>query len=298
MGKGDGRGEGRPKEGRGAAEVLFEYRPARFGPMTVALAFILALAAPITAVDRALAGRLDQAALAAIPLGALFVFGFLASPSPMRIGADSIEVSRSRFARVLGARTRFPLAEVDNIYPSFYEDAGMRFSPFASAEGTAKHAGLRIETSSGEKVVVPFTPTVLNLRKHGTPPYHAALEAVGRACADAGRPLVTKPPAYSKEKVGEMLVEAARPLMPFPVTVAGIFAPALLIPALGLAASQLFGPVGPEAVLLLSLAGLTPLFAVFVFVNVRGGRRARILHEVQKFRQHEKERELKPAPPA
>jgi hypothetical protein len=278
--------------------VLFEYRPARFGPMTVALLFILALATPIAAVDRAFAGRLDEAAIALAPLALTVLFGVLTTPSPLRIEADAIQVSRSRIGRMLGARERYPLIEVVNIYPSFYEDAGMRFSPFASAEGTARHAGLRIEAQGGERMVVPFTPTVLNLRKHGTAPYHAALEAVREVCRRAGRPLVQQAPALSQEQVDEMLVETAKPLMAFPLTVGGIFAPALLIPGLALLWVRLAGPVSPEATAGIVLVGLLPLFAVFAVVNRRSGRRAELLHEVQKFRQHRQDASLSGAPQA
>jgi hypothetical protein len=280
------------------AELLFEYRPARFGPMTVALLFILALATPIAAVDRAFAGRLDQAAVALLPLALIALFGVLTTPSPLRIEADAIQVSRSRIARMLGARERFPLGEVVNIYPSFYEDAGMRFSPFASAEGTARHAGLRIELQRGERVVIPFTPTVLNLRKHGTEPYHAALDAVREVCRRAGRPLVQQPPALNQKEIDEILVGTSKPLLAFPLTVAGIFAPALLIPGMALLWGRLAGALSPEATVAVVLVGLAPLVAVFALVNLRSGRRAELLHEVQKFRQHRQEAAARGAPQA
>jgi hypothetical protein len=259
--------------------------------MTVALLFILGLTTPFAAGERVLAGRMGQAALALVPLALVVVFGYLSSPSPLRIGAEGIEISRSRAARIRGAAQHLKWHEVTNIYPSFYEDAGMKFSPFAAAEGTAKHAGLRIETAGGEKLIVPFTPTVLDLRHHGTAPYHAALEAVEKACKAAGRPLVTAPPGLTPEKADAMLTEAAKPLLPFPVTVAGIFAPALLIPALAVLAAKAVGPVPPEGTALIVALGLSPLLAVFVLVNLRGGKRTELLHEVQKQRQSDRERQ-------
>ncbi len=272
-----------------AGEVLFEYRPARLGPMTVALFFILALVTPIAAGERALSGRLDEAAVALLPLGLLCLFAAMTSPSPLKVTAKRIDVPRSRAARALGARRTFRLGEVENLYPTYYEDIGMRLSPFASAEGTAKHAGLAIEAASGERVVVQFTPTVLDLRRHGTEPYYAALAAVREACARSARPLVLKPPVLTEAQAESMLIEAARPLLPFPVTVAGILAPSALIPGLVWALGLALGPLPPEAVLGTALVGLTPLLAVFAFVNLKGGRRAKLLHEVQKWREHRKE---------
>lgn len=275
------------------SQLLFEYEPARVGPMTVALLLILALATPIAVADRLLAGRPVEAALALLPAALLIVFALLSAPSPLRIFDDAVEVSRSRLPRVLGVALRIPMAEIENVYPSFYEDAGMRFSPFASAEGTAKHAGIRLETRSGQKFMVAFTPTVLNLGRHGTPAYDEALDAMRKARGAAGMPLVAKPPEYTQHQVDEMLVQAARPLMPFPVTVGGIFAPALLIPLLFVLAGRILGAV-PEGVALgLAGVGLAPLLAVFILVNVRSSRRAHLLHEVQKFREHVKERAKK-----
>lgn len=282
------------QESAAAGETLFEYRPARLGPMTVALLFILGLATPFAALDRLLADQPEQAAFAAIPLGLVVLFGWLTTPSPLRVRTDAVVVSRSRAARILGAKTTIRLSEIDNVYPTFYEDVGMRLSPFASAEGTARHAGLGIETSGGERLIVAFTPTVLNLRRHGTPPYHAALQAVRDACARAGRPLVTRPPPLSQEAVDRMLLEAARPLLPFPVTVGGIFAPAALIPALGWLTNRLWGPVPSEVLLAIALVGLSPLLAVFGLVAARSHRRAQLLHEVQKYREHLKERPASP----
>jgi hypothetical protein len=279
-------------------EVLFEYQPARLGPMTVALLFLLALVTPIAAGERAVAGRLDEATVALLPLGLLIVFAFMAAPSPLRVSLGGIDVPRARACRALGARTSFPLEKVDNLYPTYYEDIGMRLSPFASAEGTAKHAGLAVEATSGERVIVQFTPTVLNLRRHGTEPYHAALAAVREACARAARPLVLKPPALTQEKAESMLVEAARPLLPFPVTVAGILAPAALIPGLVWALGSVLGPLPVNAVLATALLGLTPLLGVFAYVNIKSQRRARLLHEVQKWREHRRggPAEAPPAP--
>ncbi|HKZ58790.1 MAG TPA: hypothetical protein VJ547_02925 [Candidatus Thermoplasmatota archaeon] len=257
--------------------------------MTVALAFILALATPVAAGERVLAGRPDEAAAAMAPIGLLGLFAWLASRSPLRVSADRIEVPRSRFARALGARRAFALAEVDNLYPTYYEDVGMRLSPFASAEGTAKHAGLAVEATEGKRVVVEFTPTVLNLRRHGTEPYHATLAALRDACARAGRPLVRKPPSLTEAQAEAMLNEASRPLLPFPVTVAGILAPSALIPGLVWSLGQMLGPLPPGPVLVAALAGLTPLLAVFAFVDLKSRRRADLLHEVQKWREHRKE---------
>ena len=278
--------------------VSFEYRPARFGPMTVALLFILGLTTPFAAGERVIAGRMDQAALSLAPLALVVLFGYLSSPSPLRITPEGIELSRSRAARLRGATGSVAWAQVTNIYPTFYEDAGMKFSPFAAAEGTAKHAGIRIETAAGEKVLVAFTPTVLDLRHHGTAPYHAAVEAVDDACKAAGRPMVTVPPGLSPEKAEAMLTEAAKPLLPFPVTVAGIFAPALLIPALAVLAARLIGPLAPEGTALLVAGGLFPLVAVFLLVNLRSGKRTDLLHEVQKQRQSDRERQAPGAGPA
>ncbi len=257
--------------------------------MTVALVFVLLLVTPIAAGDRALAGKPVEAALAAIPLLLLLLFGFLTSPSPARVFDDAIEVPRARAARWVGARSRFELSAIENVYPSYYEDAGMKFSPFASAEGTAKHAGLRVETTTGDRLTMEFTPAVLNLRKKGTAAYREALEAVRRARAHAGLPMVRAPPDLDEERAEAMLIEAARPLLPFPVTVAGILSPALIIPLLLWAVGSWAGPVGDSAALGLALVGLTPLFAVFAFVNLRARTRSRLLHEVQKWREHVRE---------
>ena len=282
-------GPAAPDDG-GPSAPLFTYQPARFGPMTVALLFILVLTTPFALGERLVAGRLDQAAVAALPLALTLLFGWLTSPSPLEITRQGIAVSRPRGARLRGDRGPYAWEDVVNVYPTFYEDSGMRFSPFAAAEGTAKHAGIRIEAKGGEKLVVPFTPTVLNLRRHGTPPYHAALEAVRQACAGAGRPLVQEPPNLSTAQVEEMLVEASKPLLPFPVTVAGIFAPALLIPGLAVLWGRAAGAVPPEGTAIVVAVGLLPLAAVFLLVNLRSGRRTHLLHEVQKHRAAERER--------
>jgi hypothetical protein len=262
--------------------------------MTVALLFVLLLATPFAAADRALAGRPEEAAMAVAPLALLALFAILASPSPLRIYGDAIEVSRSRMARFLGRPARLELSRAVNIYPTFYEDAGMRFSPFASAEGTAKHAGIGIETADGKRIVVPFTPAVLNLRRHGTPAYHDALQALRDARLAHSMPMVSKPPAYSKPQVDAMLIEASRPLLAFPLTVAGIFAPALLIPLLITWARGAVPDLPEGAALGLALVGLLPLFAVFGYVNIKSRRRASLLHEVQKQREHEREQSAGP----
>lgn len=285
-----------PTTGSGAGAALFEYRPARFGPMTVALFFILAIATPLAAADRAFAGRADEAALALVPLALVALFGWLTAPSPLRVSNAWIEVSLSRAARMRGGKARYAWSEVTNIYPTFYEDAGMRFSPFAAAEGTAKHAGIRIEAEGGERLVVPFTPTVLDLRHHGTPPYHAALDAIERACAAAGRPLVKAPPNLTDAEVEAMLIESSRPLLAFPLTVAGIFAPALLIPALAVALTAAAGPLPPLGTLAVVVVGLVPLISVFALVNLRSGRRTELLHQVQKHRHAKRERGAPPPP--
>jgi hypothetical protein len=266
--------------------------------MTVALLFILLLATPFAAADRAVAGHSDEALMAAAPLALLALFAILSSPSPLRIYDDAIELSRSRLARRLGKSKRLPLADAVNIFPTSYEDAGMRFSPFASAEGTAKHAGIGIEMVSGERFVVPFTPAVLNLRRHGTPAYDDALLAIRQARDKLGMPMVTKPPSYTQEQVDQMLREASRPLLAFPITVAGIFAPALLIPLL-ITLARRANPNLPEwAALTLVLVGLLPLLAVFGFVNLKSRRRAKLLHEVQKHRAHERERRTRASNPS
>lgn len=268
-----------------AGQRLYQYQPARLGPMTVALFFVLALVTPMAAGERALAGRLDEAAVALVPLALLSVFALMSAPSPLRVAEGWIDVPRSRAARAVGGRTRFSLAEVQNMYPTYYEDIGTRFSPFASAEGTAKHAGLALEPTSGKRVIVQFTPTVLNLRRHGTEPYYAALAAVREVCARAGRPLVRTAPTLTEKEAESMLIEAARPLLPFPVTVAGLLAPAALIPALVWALGRVLGPLPVNLVLGTALFGLSPLLAVFAFVLSKSGRRARLLHEVQKWRE-------------
>jgi hypothetical protein len=252
--------------------------------------FILGLGTPFALAERLGAGRPDQALAALAPLALVLLFGWLSAPSPLTVAKEGITVSRSRAARLRGAKTRFAWAEVADIYPSFYEDAGMKFSPFASAEGTAKHAGIRIETVGGEKVVMAFTPTVLDLRKHGTAPYHAAMDAIREACAALGRPLVQHPPALSPEKVDEMLIESSRPLLPFPLTVAGIFAPGLLIPGIAVLASALGAPLTPAGTAAAVVVGLLPLLAVFALVNLRSGRRTELLHQVQKHREAVRER--------
>lgn len=257
--------------------------------MTVALVFILALVTPLAAGDRLLAGRPDEAGIATVPLLLLLLFGYLAAPSPARVFEDAIEVPRSRVRRWTGAKRRFELAQVENVFPSFYEDAGMKFSPFASAEGTAKHAGIRVEARTGERYTLEFTPAVLNLRKKGTPAYRDALEAIRAARARAGMPMVATPPDLTEERAESMLIEAARPLLAFPVTVAGILSPALIIPLLLWAFGSSAGPLSDAAALGLALLGLTPLLAVFAFVNLRARTRARLLHEVQKWREHRRE---------
>ena len=271
---------------------LFEYRPARFGPMTVALLFILMIATPIAALDRLLAGRPVEGAYALLPLALLLLFAMASSPSPVLVYADRLIVSRSRLSRLLGAPTQFPWSDIESIYPSFYEDAGMKFSPFASAEGTAKHAGIRVEAADGARLTMEFTPAVLNLRRKGTAAYRDGLEVVRAARKEAGMPMVMKPPLLTDEQVDSMLAGAARPLLPFPITVTGIMAPALIIPALltvvsppgGLSESAMLGLVG---------LGLLPLISVFVLVNMRSRQRALTLHEVQKLREFQRETQAK-----
>lgn len=271
------------------SRLLFEYRPGRLGPMTVALLLILLLATPFAAIDAGARAGPVGALAACAPLFALLAFAALSAPSPLRIFDDAIEVSRSRASRLLGARTRYTFDEIENVFPSFYEDAAMRWSPFASAEGTAKHAGIRMELRSGERLTAQFTPTRLDLRKQGTQGYHLALAAVREGFARSGRRLVAKPPAYSEEEVHDMLLRAATPLLPFPVTVAGIFAPALLIPALYLAAAAVVRPVPDGLTLALALVGLSPLISVFGFVARRSQTRIELLHEVQKLKEHQRE---------
>ncbi|HEX9709999.1 MAG TPA: hypothetical protein VGB42_08565 [Candidatus Thermoplasmatota archaeon] len=271
------------------ADALFEYRPARFGPMSVALVFILAVLTPFVVAERLLAHRPEEALWAFLPLLAILLFGYLSAPSPARVFEGAIEVPRSRLARWVGAQGRLEISAIENIFPSFYEDAGMRFSPFASAEGTAKHAGVRIETKEGRSYMLEFTPAVLNLRKKGTPAYHEAVDAVRAARRGAGLPMVGTPPRLTDGEAEAMLTRAARPLLPFPVTVAGVLAPALVIPLLLWAAGQWLGAVGEAVAMLVALVGLIPLIAVFAFVNVRSRGRARLLHEVQKWREHRRE---------
>jgi hypothetical protein len=257
--------------------------------MTVALVFVLALVTPMAAADRLLAGRPGEAALAGAPLGLLLLFAFLAAPSPARVFGDAVEVPRARLARWAGADPRLPLDAIESVYPSYYEDSGMKFSPFASAEGTAKHAGLRVETTDGRGYTIEFTPAVLNLRRKGTPAYRDALAAVRAVREQAGQPMVGRPPALTEQQAEAMLTESARPLLPFPVTVTGVLSPALIIPLLLWGAAQAMGPLPDAAMLALAFVGLLPLFFVFAYVNVRAARRARLLHEVQKWREHRRE---------
>ena len=100
-------------------EAAFEYRPARFGPMTVALLFILGLTTPFAAGERLASGRMDQAGLALLPLALVLLFGFLSSPSPLRISEHGIDLSRSRIARMRGATGSVSWPQVTNIYPTF-----------------------------------------------------------------------------------------------------------------------------------------------------------------------------------
>lgn len=257
--------------------------------MTVALVFVLVVVTPVAAGDRLLAGRPEEAGWATAPLLLLLLFGFLSAPSPARVFADAIEVPRSRARRWVGAPRRFEMAAIENVFPSYYEDAGMKFSPFASAEGTAKHAGIRIETTAGARYTMEFTPAVLNLRKKGTPAYREALEAIRAARARAGMPMVKSPPDLTEERAESMLTEAARPLLPFPVTVAGILAPAFLIPLLLWGVGAAVGPLDDGTTLGLAVLGLTPLLAVFAYVNLKARTRSRLLHEVQKWREHRRE---------
>ena len=263
---------------RGA--LIFEYTPLPMSPMTVAellLVLIVTAAAPL-ALPREFF-PLGGACL--LPLAAVVAWAVLQRPSATRIHARGIEVSLPLWRRLLQGRW-IPWDAVRNVYPASYEVAGSAMSPFASSAGTLVHTGLGLETADGRRLVVKFTPGAIRRFRSESPGYTYAMEAVRRAFADLGRPLVRDVGAYSDADILRMHEEARAPLVGLDAIVYAFFLPPTILAA-GFALMGWAGvrPDAPFVLAILALAAIPPLASMWYTLE-KSRRRNRTLGELAK----------------
>ena len=261
--------------------LLFEYTPLPMSPMVVAeliLLGIVTLAAPF-ALPREF---FPLGGACFLPLAAVAVWALLQRPSPTRVRARGIEVSLPFWRRLLREASWTPWDRVRNVYPASYEVSGAALSPFASSAGTLVHTGLGLETHDGRRRTVKFTPGSIRRFRSESPGYVYAMEAVRRAMADLGRPLVTHVRSYTDEEVLRMHAEAREPLLGLGTIVYAFFLP----PTIVAAAFLVLGWAGMSADIpfLLAVAAMAcvPPIGSMWFTLRRSRRRNLVLGELAK----------------
>ena len=261
-------------------ELVFEYLPIPVSPMSVALLLVLGL---VTFVVGPLSGSPDLwpfGGLCFLPFALLVGVVLLGHPSPTRVYREGIEVSLPLGRRLVRARRYYPWEDVVNLFPASYEVSGAFLSPFASSAGTLVHTGIGLETASGARLTVKFTPGAIRAFRGETEGYVRTMEAVRAVLRDRGRPLVADVRRYTDEEVRGMQDEARQPLLGMASIVLAFFLP----PALA-AAVLLVLPLGPAA---LSLAAIVAALPPAVSISItwrRSQRRSHLLSELSKFQE-------------
>src|SRR2546422_4635855 len=176
--------------------LVFEYRPIPVTPMSVALLILLGLVTFVLGPIASPPELWPIGGLCFLPFGILVAFVLLTRPSPTRIFAEGIEVSLPLWRRLIGSGRTFAWDELANVYPASYEVSGAFLSPFASSAGTLVHTGIGLETVSGRRLVVRFTPGAIRAFRGETEGYSKAMQAVREVLRARGRPLVTNVRRY------------------------------------------------------------------------------------------------------
>ncbi|HKZ63022.1 MAG TPA: hypothetical protein VJ400_01120 [Thermoplasmata archaeon] len=261
--------------------LLFEYKPLPMSPMVVAellLLTIVTLATPFAFPSE----FFPLGGACFLPLAVVVTWALLQRPSPTLVRARGIEVSLPLWRRILREDPWIPWDRVRNVYPASYEVSGAAMSPFASSAGTLVHTGLGLETADGRRRTVKFTPGSIRRFRSESPGYVYAMEAVRRAMANLGRPLVTDVRSYTDEDVLRMHADAREPLLGLGTIVYAFFLPPTIVAAGFLILSWAGMPA--DVPFLLAVAGLAalPPVASMWFTLGRSRRRNLLLGELAK----------------
>ena len=260
--------------------LVFEYRPIPVTPMSVALLILLGLVTFVLGPIASPPELWPIGGLCFLPFGILVAFVLLTRPSPTRIFAEGIEVSLPLWRRLIGSGRTFAWDELANVYPASYEVSGAFLSPFASSAGTLVHTGIGLETVSGRRLVVRFTPGAIRAFRGETEGYSKAMQAVREVLRTRGRPLVTNVRRYRDEEVRAMAEEVRRPLLGMAAIVLAFLAPPIVVAAAYLA----LGP-DPVALGVAVLGAAIPPTASIALTYRRSGRRSHLLGELSKFQE-------------
>ncbi len=192
--------------------LLFEYSPPRAHPIVYAGLLLFSFVFVTGSLENL--ARDNRAALYwvyAAPVLASLAWLALTFPSNIRIYEHGVAPSRP-----LVLRWRRPFAawaELEAVYPSYYDVTGAFVSPFASSDGKVTQMGLALERKGGSVETVRFTPTRFTIWQSESAGYMQAMEAVRHAYQ--GRPLVPTAQSYTAEEAERMVEEAGRPFLPF-----------------------------------------------------------------------------------
>lgn len=224
------------------------------------------------------ANRMDLYLLYALPLAATLSLYVALRPSPVRIHASGMALSRP-----LALRWHRPFARWDNlaaVYPVSYDVTGAFVSPFASSDGKVTQTGLGLEWPDGRIETVRFTPTRYAQNTRRSRGYREAMEIVQGIYLESGRPMVPRAETFTPVEREALLAEARRPFLPF-FTIVFLFASAAPIVWL------LAGPLGVPTPLALPVALLAPLGTSLQSWRA-SRRRNRILNRLSKSAWHQR----------
>ena len=270
--------------------LLYAYRPIPANPMTVALLLlVLAVTFVFGPIAAGPEGLWPLGGLCFVPLAFLVAATAAFMPSPTLVYEEGIEISRPLWRRLLGGGGYYPWAAVRDVYPRSYEVAGSFLSPFASSAGTLVHTGIGLETKSGRRILLRFTPGSIRAFRAETRGYLEAMAVIRDRFARRGQPMVTTANPLSDDRVLEMQAEAREPLVP----IAGVFLAFFLPPAVVAAILLILTTARIEltsAILVAAIAvALLPPAASMARTLRRSERRNQILSELAKYQEHLRE---------
>lgn len=263
-------------------EPIFEYVPLAMSPMTVASLLLLVIVTFVVGPFLAPPEFWPLGGLCLAPLGLAVGYAILQRPSPTRIYAEGIEVSRPLWRRLAGGDGFHAWSDVRNLYPASYEIAGAAMSPFASSAGTLVHRGLGLELVDGRRLTVKFTPGSIRAFRADSEGFRYALMAAREALKAIGRRPVSEVRSYTDDDVRAMHEEARRPLLGMGTIVLAFFLPPTLVAALLLLLASLSIPLTLLPLVLALLLAVAPPLASMARTLRKSRRRNELLSELAK----------------
>lgn len=192
--------------------ILFEYRPPRAHPIVYAGLLLFSFVFVTGSLENL--ARDDRAMLYWVYAApALVLLAWLALTFPSDIKIYQLGVAPSRPLVLRWRRAFVPWADLQAVYPSYYDVTGAFVSPFASSDGKVTQMGLALEWPEGRVETIRFTPSRFTIWQSESAGYVQAMEAVRYAFGN--RPLVPRSKTFDPEEAERMIHEAGRPFLPF-----------------------------------------------------------------------------------